>query len=52
MGRKFDLMYSKQAFMFWYVGEGMESGEPSENRENLACLLKDYEEVLIPTNDN
>lgn len=26
---KFDLMYAKQAFMHWYVDEGMEEGELS-----------------------
>merc|ERR1719271_614450 len=30
---KFDLMYSKRAFVHWYVGEGMEEGEFSEGRE-------------------
>merc|ERR1711975_145162 len=27
MDHKFDLMYSKRAFVHWYVGEGMEEGE-------------------------
>merc|ERR1711862_1052160 len=31
---KFDLMYSKRAFVHWYVGEGMEEGEFSEARED------------------
>merc|ERR1711937_541114 len=48
---KFDLMYSKRAFVHWYVGEGMEEGEFSEARGDIGALEEVYKELNVDLDD-
>eukprot|EP01023_Acetabularia_acetabulum_P000649 TRINITY_DN10263_c1_g1_i2.p1 TRINITY_DN10263_c1_g1~~TRINITY_DN10263_c1_g1_i2.p1 ORF type:complete len:453 (+),score=87.90 TRINITY_DN10263_c1_g1_i2:86-1444(+) len=42
---KFDLLYSKRAFVHWFVGEGMDEEEFVEARRDLEELERDYNQV-------
>ncbi|TNV78441.1 hypothetical protein FGO68_gene11212 [Halteria grandinella] len=49
---EFDMLYRYRAFVFWFVGEGMESGEFSECRENISVMKQDYQELYNMGNAN
>ncbi|BFF90286.1 tubulin alpha chain [Drosophila madeirensis] len=42
---KFDKLYQRRAFVYHYVGEGLEEGNFSEASENICQLVHDYLEV-------
>lgn len=46
---KYYILYSKRAFVHWYIGEGMEENEFNEALVNMTSLVKDYEEVAQDT---
>lgn len=45
-------MYTKRSHVHWFVGEGLESGELSECREDMDHLIIDYEEVKESVNSH
>ncbi|XP_042214379.1 tubulin alpha chain-like isoform X2 [Homarus americanus] len=45
VNHKFQLMYSRRAFVHWFVGAGLEDSELGIAQENVAQLVNDYQEV-------
>jgi tubulin alpha len=46
LAAKFDMMYSRHAFVHHFVSEGLEENEMVEARENMAQLIMDYNEII------
>jgi len=46
LSTKFDKMFAQMAYVHWYTGEGMESSEFEEARQEIDYLERDYQDVL------
>ncbi len=46
---KFDKLFTRRAFVHWFVGEGMSEGEIQEAREENAIFERDMEEAFSTT---
>ena len=42
---QFDLLFTKRAFVHWFVGSGIEDGVFNYARHHTAGLEKDYREI-------
>ncbi|XP_067012710.1 tubulin alpha chain isoform X2 [Anabrus simplex] len=51
LNRQFGLMFSKKAFVHWYVSEGMEEAEFLDAREDVLSLEMDYKQVASDSNE-
>jgi tubulin alpha len=52
ISNKFDSLYAKRAFVFWYVGEGLEEGLFTESREDIEARIKDWEYMGVEFDEN
>lgn len=46
ISNKFEIMFSKRAFVHWFVGEGMEEFVFPETIEAISALSKEYQELF------
>lgn len=52
LSRKFDLLFGKRSFLYWYIGEGMEEAEFFNCRDEMTMLYTDYEELGTEDDSN
>ncbi|KAI6661566.1 Tubulin alpha chain [Oopsacas minuta] len=50
--KRFDLAHAKRAFVFWFVGQGMEEGEFSESREHMEKVYTEYNDGCTLTSSS
>ena len=49
--KQYDLLFSKRAYLHWYLNENMEETEMIEARENVGYLEKEYLEMAWTVSD-
>ncbi|OAF67116.1 beta-tubulin [Intoshia linei] len=52
IGKQFDRMFCKRAFVHWYTGEGMDELEFSEAYNNMLDLIQEYQQYQEATVDD
>lgn len=51
ISEQFSLMFSRKAFLHWYIGEGMDEMEFTEAESNINDLVAEYQQYQEATTE-